>query len=142
MLKNAYLLAKIGADTAENERKFAKISPKKWQLPYQKNGNLLQLARSPLQEALCIEQMEQQNPVLRAWDAWKQSIWSKWKTTESGKRLRHIPKPSPFSEHVFSNQQVTKIYKIDLNRNAFAAAEPATDSPFGSHAGAGALREN
>ena len=25
MLKNAYLLAKIGADTAENERNFAKI---------------------------------------------------------------------------------------------------------------------
>ena len=30
MLKNAYLLAKIGADTAENERNFAK----NWQLPY------------------------------------------------------------------------------------------------------------
>ena len=30
MLQNAYLLAKIGADTAENERNFAKI----WQLPY------------------------------------------------------------------------------------------------------------
>ena len=30
MLKNAYLLAKIGADTAENERKFAK----NLQLPY------------------------------------------------------------------------------------------------------------
>ena len=29
-LKSAYLLAKIGADTAENERKFAK----NWQLPY------------------------------------------------------------------------------------------------------------
>ena len=27
MLKNAYLLAKIGADTAENERHFAEISP-------------------------------------------------------------------------------------------------------------------
>ena len=30
MLKNAYFLAKIGADTAENERNFAK----NWQLPY------------------------------------------------------------------------------------------------------------
>ena len=30
MLQNAYLLAKIGADTAENERNFAK----NWQLPY------------------------------------------------------------------------------------------------------------
>ena len=30
MLKNAYLLAKIGADTAENDRDFGK----NWQLPY------------------------------------------------------------------------------------------------------------
>ena len=30
MLQNAYFLAKIGADTAENERNFAK----NWQLPY------------------------------------------------------------------------------------------------------------
>ena len=28
MLENAYLLAKIGADTAENERNFAEILPK------------------------------------------------------------------------------------------------------------------
>ena len=28
MLQNAYLLAKIGADTAENERNFAEILPK------------------------------------------------------------------------------------------------------------------
>ena len=28
MLKNAYSLAKIGADTAENERNFAEILPK------------------------------------------------------------------------------------------------------------------
>ena len=28
MLQNAYLLAKIGADTAENERDFAEILPK------------------------------------------------------------------------------------------------------------------
>ena len=28
MLKNAYLLAKIGADTAENERNFAEMLPK------------------------------------------------------------------------------------------------------------------
>ena len=30
MLQNAYLFAKLGADTAENERNFAK----NWQLPY------------------------------------------------------------------------------------------------------------
>ena len=37
MLQNAYLLAKIGADTAENERKFAENFSKfakNWQLPY------------------------------------------------------------------------------------------------------------
>ena len=34
MLQNAYLLAKIGADTAENERNFAK----NWQLPYPFRG--------------------------------------------------------------------------------------------------------
>ena len=28
MLQNAYLVAKIGADTAENERKFGEILPK------------------------------------------------------------------------------------------------------------------
>ena len=30
MLKNAYLLAKIGADTAENEEHFAAILPTNW----------------------------------------------------------------------------------------------------------------
>ena len=34
MLQNAYFLAKIGADTAENERNFAK----NWQLPYGSNA--------------------------------------------------------------------------------------------------------
>ena len=34
MLQNAYLLAKIGADTAENERHFAELLQKNWQLPY------------------------------------------------------------------------------------------------------------
>ena len=35
MLKNAYFLAKIGADTVENERNFAKSLPQKnWHLPY------------------------------------------------------------------------------------------------------------
>ena len=34
MLKNAYLLAKIGADTAKNERHLAKNLPKNWQLPH------------------------------------------------------------------------------------------------------------
>ena len=33
MLKNAYLLAKIGADTAENERNFAEILPKNGNYP-------------------------------------------------------------------------------------------------------------
>ena len=32
MLKIAYLLARIGADTAENERIFSQILQKKWQL--------------------------------------------------------------------------------------------------------------
>ena len=36
MLKNAYFLAKIGADTAENERNFAKI----WQLPHGSSAGL------------------------------------------------------------------------------------------------------
>ena len=31
MLQNVYFLAKIGADTADNERKFAEILPKFWQ---------------------------------------------------------------------------------------------------------------
>ena len=34
MLQNAYLLAKIGADTAENERDFAEILPKTGNLPF------------------------------------------------------------------------------------------------------------
>ena len=33
MLQNAYLLAKIGADTAENEQHFAKILPKTGNYP-------------------------------------------------------------------------------------------------------------
>ena len=33
MLKNAYLLAQIGADPAENERMFAKILPKTGNYP-------------------------------------------------------------------------------------------------------------
>ena len=33
MLQNAYFLAKIGADTAENERHFAKILPKTGNYP-------------------------------------------------------------------------------------------------------------
>ena len=33
MLQNAYLLAKIGADTAENERNFAEILPKNGNYP-------------------------------------------------------------------------------------------------------------
>ena len=33
MLQNAYFLAKIGADTAENERKFAEILPKNGNYP-------------------------------------------------------------------------------------------------------------
>ena len=32
MLQNAYFLAKIDVDTAENERNFADILPKNWQL--------------------------------------------------------------------------------------------------------------
>ena len=37
MLQNAYLLAKIGADTAENERNFAEFF-QKLQLPYLRSG--------------------------------------------------------------------------------------------------------
>ena len=32
MLQNAHLLAKIGADTAENEQHFPEILPKNWQM--------------------------------------------------------------------------------------------------------------
>ena len=48
MLQNAYFLAKIGADTAENEQHLAEILPENKQLPYDLNimtfaqfGNLL-----------------------------------------------------------------------------------------------------
>ena len=41
MLQNAYFLAKIGADTAENEQKFAK----NWQLPYGSTTGVDALAR-------------------------------------------------------------------------------------------------
>ena len=34
MLQNAYLLAKIGADTAEKERNVAQILQQNWELPY------------------------------------------------------------------------------------------------------------
>ena len=34
MLQNAYLLAKIGADTAENEPTFCRTFAKHWQLPH------------------------------------------------------------------------------------------------------------
>ena len=34
MLRNAYLLAKIGADTAENERNYAKTLPKIGNYPH------------------------------------------------------------------------------------------------------------
>ena len=40
MLQYAYLLAKIGADTAENERHFAENLPKNWQLPYGSCGRV------------------------------------------------------------------------------------------------------
>ena len=40
MLKNAYLLAKIGADTAENEQHFAEILPKL-------AGSLIELRAGP-----------------------------------------------------------------------------------------------
>ena len=47
MLKNAYFLAKIGADTAENERNFAKT----WQLPYGSSA-VGSASRLPLRSAL------------------------------------------------------------------------------------------
>ena len=45
MLKSAYLLAKIGADTAENEQNFAKILPKSGNYP---TGPLRLAAPAPL----------------------------------------------------------------------------------------------
>ena len=40
MRQNAYSLAKIGADTAEYERKFAEHFAKNWQLPYGRAADL------------------------------------------------------------------------------------------------------
>ena len=47
MLQNAYLLAKIGADTAENEQHFAEILPTDalWRLCRIRRGPALDLAR-------------------------------------------------------------------------------------------------
>ena len=45
MLQNAYLLAKIGADTAENERNFADILPKIGNYPTGKPGGRKRPAR-------------------------------------------------------------------------------------------------
>ena len=42
MLKNAYLLSKIGADTAENEWNFAEILPKIRNYPTQHPATLLE----------------------------------------------------------------------------------------------------
>ena len=56
MLKNAYFLTKIGADTAENERNFAK----NWQLPY---GAALYSLLDPLEVELAGEaEVEGQPP--------------------------------------------------------------------------------
>ena len=49
MLKNAYLLAKIDAHTAETERNFAK---KSWQLPYPSALTLLAVDAGAAGEAL------------------------------------------------------------------------------------------
>ena len=47
MLQNAYLLAKIGADTAENEQQFAEILPKTGNYP-----------TGPLSAAKRVEELE------------------------------------------------------------------------------------
>ena len=47
MLQNAYLLAKIGADAAENERNFAEILPKIGNYP---TGPLTRTRRGVLEE--------------------------------------------------------------------------------------------
>ena len=39
MLQNAYFLAKIGADTAENEQHFAEILPTDGELPFVEGGS-------------------------------------------------------------------------------------------------------
>ena len=52
MLQNAYLLAKIGADTAENEQNFAENSnvAKNWQLSYGSgDATLMEKGRPPAQ---------------------------------------------------------------------------------------------
>ena len=54
MLQNAYFLAKIGADTAEIERNFAK----NWQLPY-----WARLAAEKAQLALQLKQARRPSPV-------------------------------------------------------------------------------
>ena len=48
MLQNAYLLAKIGGDTAENERSFAEILPK--------IGNYPKLSRRKLEDARAVRE--------------------------------------------------------------------------------------
>ena len=52
MLRNACLLAKIGADTAENERNLAKKLPKYWQLQreHQRRSAPARSARGPCGE--------------------------------------------------------------------------------------------
>ena len=47
MLQNAYLAAKIGADTAENERNFAEICQQKLQLPLRGRGPRRRARRRP-----------------------------------------------------------------------------------------------
>ena len=47
MLQNAYLVAKIGADTAENEQHFAEILPKTGNYPTGPRGPAVSRARAP-----------------------------------------------------------------------------------------------
>ena len=66
MLQNAYLLAKIGADTAEYEQHFAEILPKNWQLPHG-----LLLARVAAAVEVVAEELEPGHVGVgdgRAWD--------------------------------------------------------------------------
>ena len=69
MRQNAYFLAKIGADTAENEQHFAELA-KNWQLPYGSavllqqgglRGQLGHLARAGLQRRSVLLEQDYRN---------------------------------------------------------------------------------
>jgi hypothetical protein len=64
MLQNAYFLAKIAADTAENEQHFAENLPKKLAttLRVQKRVTLRTTTRTPTRRVLQLEKWKAQKP--------------------------------------------------------------------------------